>query len=152
MKQSRRVWNSVCLLVFIATFWLGFRFDSNVHAQSEFLLRPSSSQPRPVSMNESNPFYAPSKLPLLAPDFSAIETSHFVPAFEAGIQQQLEEVQAIASQSAPATFENTMIPFEKSGEILDRVTAVFFNLAGAHTNPTIQEIEARSLPNWQPIR
>jgi len=146
MKQSRRVWNSVCLLVFIATFWLGFRFDSNVHAQSEFLLRPSSSQPRPVSMNESNPFYAPSKLPLLAPDFSAIETSHFVPAFEAGIQQQLEEVQAIASQSAPATFENTMIPFEKSGEILDRVTAVFFNLAGAHTNPTIQEIEAEIAP------
>jgi peptidyl-dipeptidase Dcp len=97
-------------------------------------------------MNESNPFYAPSKLPLLAPDFSAIETSHFVPAFEAGIQQQLEEVQAIASQTQPATFENTMIPFEKSGEILHRVAAVFFNLAGAHTNPTIQEIEAEFAP------
>ena len=92
-------------------------------------------------MNEKNPFAKPSVLPYLAPDFSAIKPEHFLPAFEAGIQQQLGQMIAIAEQGDVATFENTLVPMEKSGEILNRVAAVFFNLSGAHTNEAIQEIE-----------
>lgn len=97
-------------------------------------------------MNEKNPFAKPSVLPYLAPDFSAIKPEHFLPAFEAGIQQQLGQMIAIAEQGDVATFENTLVPMEKSGEILNRVAAVFFNLSGAHTNEAIQEIEQEIAP------
>lgn len=103
------------------------------------------SNPVPF-MNDDNPFHAPSSLPLRAPDFEAIEPKHFMPAFEEGMQQQLEEIEAIALQSSTPTFENTMIAYEKSGAILDRVSAVFFHLSGAHTNPEIQEIESEIAP------
>ncbi len=97
-------------------------------------------------MNDTNPFAKPSSLPLQAPDFAAIKPEHFLPAFEAGMKQQLEQMQAIADQSESPTFANTLVPMEKSGDILNRVAAVFFNLSGAHTNEAIQEIEQDIAP------
>ena len=121
-------------------------------AQSEKSPSPTNSQSENSiatpkdHMNESNPFFAPSKLPLLAPDFKAIQTPHFLPAFESGMKQQLAEMDAIADQKDPPTFSNTLVPMEKSGEILTRVSSVFFNLASAHTNPEIQKIEEEIAP------
>ena len=99
-----------------------------------------------TAMDQDNPFYQPSKLPFFAPDFAAIRPEHFLPAFRAGIAQQLEQVQAIAEQTDAPTFENTLVALEKSGEILTRVSAVFFNLSGAHTNEAIQEVEETVAP------
>ena len=97
-------------------------------------------------MNDTNPFAKPSSLPLQAPDFAAIKPEHFLPAFEAGMEQQLEQMQAIADQSESPTFANTLVPMEKSGDILNRVAAVFFNLSGAHTNEAIQVVEQYIAP------
>ncbi len=96
--------------------------------------------------NSDNPFYAPSTLPFETPDFSAIEDHHFQPALEAGIQQQHEQILKIANNEAEPTFENTLVPMEQSGEILTRVSRVFFNKASAHTNPTIQKIQMEIAP------
>ena len=106
----------------------------------------SANESNPKKMNQDNPFFQASKLPFQAPDFAAIKPEHFASAFEAGFKQQLEQVRAIAEQKDPPSFENTLVAMEKSGEILTRVSAVFFNLAGAHTNESIQEIEQAVAP------
>jgi peptidyl-dipeptidase Dcp len=62
----------------------------------------------------SNPFYAPSPLPFHAPPFDKIKDSDYQPAIEAGIAQQIAEVQTIAGNPAPPTFENTLVALEKS--------------------------------------
>jgi peptidyl-dipeptidase Dcp len=69
-----------------------------------------------------------------------------MPAFDAGIQQQLEEIQKIADQDAPPTFENTLVAMERTGEILRRVQAIFFNLCAANTNDELQKIETQITP------
>ena len=110
-------------------------------------LSAQTSQETPINtipakaMNQDNPFFQASKLPFQAPDFEAIKPEHFQSAFEAGFRQQLEQIRAITEQTDPPSFENTLVAMEKSGEILTRVSAVFFNLSGAHTNDSIQEIE-----------
>ncbi|WP_132425897.1 M3 family metallopeptidase [Pseudonocardia endophytica] len=96
-------------------------------------------------MTEANPFLAPSTLPFEVPDFTAISEEHFLPAFEAGMAEQLVEVEGIVS-SGEATFENTVVALERSGRTLDRVARVFFTRVGAHTSPRIQEIEAEVAP------
>ena len=59
---------------------------------------------------------------------------------------QLKEVDSIANNKAPATFDNTIVALERSGQLLARVNRVFSNLAGANTNPTLQKIEAANAP------
>ncbi len=107
-----------------------------------------SSKPevRLVRMQDDNPFLFPSKLALLAPDFAHIQHEHYLPAFEAGMKQQLAEIHKIAELAEPPTFENTLVALEKSGEILKRVQAVFFNMTTANTDKKIQEIEDKIAP------
>ena len=93
-----------------------------------------------------NPFAAPSTLPFEAPDFTRIRVEHYLPAFQKGIAEQLEEIKAIASQDAEPTFENTVEAFEKTGALLTRVEQVFYNMTGSHTNPDIQNILAEMAP------
>lgn len=93
-----------------------------------------------------NPFAAPSTLPFEAPDFTRIRVEHYLPAFQKGIAEQLEEIKAIASQDAKPTFENTVEAFEKTGALLTRVEQVFYNMTGSHTNPDIQNIQAEMAP------
>lgn len=95
-----------------------------------------------------NPFFAPSPLPLEAPDFDAIRDDHYRPAFEEGMARQLEEVEAIASNPEPPTFENTLVALERSGELLTRVQRVFFNMTSAHTNEEIQAIQSEMAPRF----
>ncbi len=110
--------------------------------------RSSSGLPHThlIRMNIDNPFLLPSKLALLAPDFASIKHEDYLPAFEAGISQQLEQVRKIADLSEAPTFENTLVAFEKSGEILDRVQAVFFNMSTANTDEKIQKLEETIAP------
>jgi peptidyl-dipeptidase Dcp len=93
-----------------------------------------------------NPFFEPSSLPFEAPDFDRINESHFMPAFEKGMEEQLREIEQIAQSSEEPTFENTITAMELSGELLTRVQRVFFNLTSAHTNDKIQEIQSELAP------
>src|SRR5208282_4487688 len=77
------------------------------------------------ALGPSNPFYAASALPFHAPPFDKIKDGDYRAAIEAGMKQQLAEIQAITKNSAAPTFENTLIPLEKSGRLLDRSVSVF---------------------------
>jgi peptidyl-dipeptidase Dcp len=96
---------------------------------------PAKAAPAMTQANAANPFFAESTLPLKYPHFDRIEDSHFAPAFDRGMAEQLKEVEAIANNKAKPTFENTIVAMEKSGQVLARAAAVFFNLVGADTNP-----------------
>ena len=73
----------------------------------------------------NNPFFAPSTLPFQAPPFDKIKDEDYQPAMEAGMAEELKEVQAIANNPAPPTFENTIVAMEKSGQLLQRVRSGF---------------------------
>ena len=75
-----------------------------------------------------NPLLEESLLPYGAPDFSKIQTADYLPAFEEGIRQQRENIQKIVDCQDSATFENTILPLEESGRLLDRISRVFFAL------------------------
>ncbi|MCG8276763.1 M3 family metallopeptidase [Stenotrophomonas sp. NLF4-10] len=91
---------------------------------------------------QANPFFAESPLPLHYPQFDKIKDSDFAPAFDAGMAQQIEEVEAIANNPAAPTFENTLVALENSGAVLDRATTVFFSLSGADTNDARKQLQA----------
>jgi peptidyl-dipeptidase Dcp len=93
-----------------------------------------------------NPFYAPSTLPFQAPPFDKIKDDDYQPAIEAGMAEELKEIQAIADNPAPPTFENTIVAMEKSGQLLRRALAAFRAVAGANTNPTLQKVRSIEAP------
>ena len=95
---------------------------------------------------ESNPFFAESPLYMQYPQFDKIENSHFLPAFEQGMKEQLAEIDAIANQTEAPTLDNTLIPMERSGKTLDRVATVFFSLTAANTNDDMEEIRSEMAP------
>jgi peptidyl-dipeptidase Dcp len=94
----------------------------------------------------SNPFYAESTLPFHAPPFDKIKDTDYQPAIEAGIKQNLEEVQAIADNKAEPTFENTIVAMEKSGQLVSRVMMVFNGVTGANINPVLQKTQDEVAP------
>ncbi len=93
-----------------------------------------------------NPLTAESEMPFGAPDFSKIQTADYMPAFEEAIRQTREEIRQIAENPEPATFENTILAYEESGKLLDRVSRVFFALTEADKTPEIGEIEKKVMP------
>lgn len=92
-----------------------------------------------------NPFAHRSDLPYELPPFEAIRDEHYLPAFYEGCEEQLAEVNAILESGAP-TFENTILALEKSGRMLFRVLAVFYNKSSADTNDAIDKIEEEIAP------
>jgi len=94
----------------------------------------------------SNPFYAPSTLPFHAPPFDKIKDQDYQPAIEAGMAQELKEIEAIADNSAPPTFENTIVAMEKTGQLLQRALNTFGGVTGANTNPTLQKVQEELAP------
>ncbi|EML2224615.1 TPA: peptidyl-dipeptidase Dcp [Klebsiella aerogenes] len=92
-------------------------------------------------MSDNNPFLHASLLPYQVPHFDLIEDSHYRPAFDEGVRRQREEIAAIINNPAPADFDNTLVALEQSGQLLGRVTRVFFAMAGANTNPLIQQLD-----------
>ncbi len=95
---------------------------------------------------ESNPFSSSYDTPYGTPPFDKIEESHYMPAFKEGIRREKEEIEAIVSNQEEPTFENTILPFDQSGELLTKVRRVFFNLKSAHTNDSIQAIAKEVSP------
>ena len=93
-----------------------------------------------------NPLLKESTLPFGAPDFSKIKPSDYLPAIEAAIQQKREEIAKITACEDSATFENTILAYENSGQLLDRVSRVFFALTEADKTPEIGETEKKVLP------
>lgn len=98
-----------------------------------------------LQMND-NPLLSPSTLPFEAPDFGEIKVEHYRPAFKKGMEEELEEIEAIASNPDRPTFENTIVAMEKSGALLQRARSVFYNLTSAHTNDDIQKIQKEMAP------
>ena len=92
-----------------------------------------------------NPFLTKSILEYELPPFAAISEEDYLPAFYAGMEHQLAEVEKITSQ-AEVTFENTLVALEASGGILSRVAAVFYNKSSSDTNEAIDKIEAEIAP------
>ncbi|MBM7848670.1 M3 family metallopeptidase [Arthrobacter roseus] len=90
----------------------------------------------------SNPFLSPSPLPYGLPPFEAITEDHYAEAFDAGLAEKAAETKRIAESTEPATFRNTVVALETSGAILDRVSAVFFTFAAAHSTPGIQALQS----------
>ncbi|UCF37279.1 MAG: M3 family metallopeptidase [Acidobacteriota bacterium] len=93
-----------------------------------------------------NPFLSEWQTPFGVPPFSEIGDADYLPAFREGIAKQKEEVEAIASNVEPASFENTVVALETSGELLRKVGGVFFNLRSANTNDQIQQIAKELSP------
>jgi peptidyl-dipeptidase Dcp len=93
-----------------------------------------------------NPLLTESSLPYHVPPFDKIKDEHFVPAIEAGMQEQLKEIEPIANSSDKATFENTIVALERTGQLLDRAQRTFSNLNACNTNPTLQKIDKEMAP------
>ena len=106
----------------------------------------ASSQSEDEMDQPANPFFAPSELQFQFPPFDRIDNDDYLPAFEAGMRAQLEEVEAIATNTQPPTLENTIVAYERSGQLLMRVARVFYSMSSAHTNDRIREIEAEIAP------
>ena len=99
-----------------------------------------------MTLTAQNPFDHPSDLPYQLPPFDRITDDHFRPALERGIAEKRAEIEAIAGNPEPATFDNTLVALERAGQLLQRVEKVFDGLAGAHTNPTLQQLEQEMAP------
>ncbi len=105
------------------------------------------TNPAPASASiTSNPFYAPSTLPYQAPDFTKIRESDYRPGFAEGMRQHLAEIDAIVNNPAPATFENTIVAMERSGQMLTRVAYVFDAVNQSNTTDTLQKIDEEMAP------
>src|SRR6201996_2105426 len=92
-------------------------------------------------MTATNPLLADWTTPFALPPFDLIQASHFAPAFEAAMQAQRAEVEAIAAQADTPDFENTVAAFDRSGRLLARIEAAFHALAASHTSPELQAVQ-----------
>ncbi|WP_308275840.1 M3 family metallopeptidase [Prevotella sp.] len=106
--------------------------------------------PAPVfaqgSGTSTNPLLQKSSLPFGAPDFSRIHESDYLPAIEAAIKVQRANIQKIVDNKKKPTFANTILAYEESGVLLDRVSSVFFGLTSAHKTPVIADTEKKVMP------
>jgi peptidyl-dipeptidase Dcp len=112
-------------------------------ALSATCLPASAAHPK---FGPSNPFYAPSTLPFQAPPFDKIKDGDYQPAIEAGMAQELSEIEAIANNPAAPTFENTLVAMEKSGRLLQRAMATFGAVSGANTDPVLEKVRTEEAP------
>ena len=110
------------------------------------LQMPASSFAQNAGGSHQNPLLQKSSLPFGAPDFSKIQESDYLPAFEAAIKDQRANIQKIVSNKKKPTFQNTILAYENSGMLLDRVSNVFFGLTSAHKTPGIAETQKKVMP------
>ena len=99
-------------------------------------------------MTNANPFAHRSTLEYELPPFALIEEEHYLPAFYEGCAEQLAEVQAILDTPGAATFENTIVALEKSGQYLGRMLRVFYNKSSSDTNEALDAIEEEIAPKF----
>ena len=111
-----------------------------------FLQMPATSFAQGSGTNRPNPLLQKSSLPFGAPDFSKIQETDYLPAILAAIKNQRENIQKIVDNKKKPTFQNTILAYEESGIMLDRVINVFDGLTSAHKTPVIAETEDKVMP------
>ncbi|MGH8032950.1 MAG: M3 family metallopeptidase, partial [Luteimonas sp.] len=111
-------------------------------------LAQTADTTRPAMIASASPFAADSPLPLHYPQFDRIADADFAPAFDAGMAEDRKEAEAVANDPDKPTFDNTIVALERSGQLLDRATMVFFNLVGTDTNPTRETLRADYAPKF----
>jgi peptidyl-dipeptidase Dcp len=107
---------------------------------------PASSPAPAAAQAEENPFFHKSTLPYQLPPFDKIHDADFAPAFEKGMADHLAEIEAIASDPAAPTFDNTIVAMEKSGQLLNRVELAFYNLSASNTDKALEKVESEFAP------
>jgi Zn-dependent oligopeptidases len=110
------------------------------------VLTPFAMQAQTSDAPRQNPLSTASPLPFQAPPFDRIKDTDYQPAIEAGMKGQLAEIDAVATNSAPPAFANTIEAMERSGALLTRASKVFFNLTQSNTSDVFQKIEAEESP------
>ena len=111
------------------------------------LAHGAEPSPAPAEKTDgANPLLKESTLQYQYPLFDQIKNEHFQPAIEAGMAEELKEIEKIANDPAKPTFENTVVAMEKSGELLNRADRIFSNLNASNTNPTMQKIDKELSP------
>lgn len=98
------------------------------------------------TVSDDNPFFKEWDTPYGVPPFDEIQKSHYLPAFEEGIKQQREWIETIVNNSEEPTFGNTIIPYEYSGELLNKVAAVFLNLAECCNDDEMKKLSDTIIP------
>ncbi|HJL84635.1 MAG TPA: dipeptidyl carboxypeptidase II, partial [Candidatus Marinimicrobia bacterium] len=119
---------------------------SGCATSGENAFSPKPGQLSKMEATGTNPFYQESTLYFKYPPFDKIKNAHYAPAFGKGMTEQLAEIEAIAGQSDAPTFENTIVAMEKSGQLLNRVATVFYSLASAHTNDSLETVRSEMAP------
>lgn len=99
-----------------------------------------------MTSGHENPLIATWDTPFGVPPFQEIKTEHFKPAFEEGIKEQQKEIDAIVHDKNAPTFDNTIVALENSGQLLSKVSAVFYNMTSANTNDSLQKIAQEMAP------
>ncbi len=99
-----------------------------------------------MACTEKNPFYQEWDTPYGTAPFSQIRTEHYLPAFKEGIKQEKADIQAIIDCKEAPTFENTVAAYDRAGELLAKVSGVFFNLSESDSTPEMQAIEEEVMP------
>ncbi len=99
-----------------------------------------------LAAETDNPLMTESALPYHYPAFDKLKDEHFVPAIEAGMRDQLKEIEPIANNSEKPTFDNTIVALERTGRLLDGAERIFSNLNACDTNPTRQKIDKELAP------
>src|ERR1700692_1545927 len=108
-----------------------------------------------MKASQVNPLLRPWQAPFETPPFSEIAPEHFLPAFEQAFADHSAEIVAIEHDPSAPDFANTITALERSGKLLSRVSAVFYDLVSAHSNPALLEIDKevslRMARHWNPI-
>jgi len=116
---------------------------------------PETLQTSATSQAAANPLLQPWQTPFETPPFAEIAPEHFLPAFERAFADHAAEIAAIAADPATPDFANTVTALERSGKLLSRVSAVFYDLVSAHSSPALLEIDKevslRMARHWNPI-
>lgn len=99
-----------------------------------------------VAGQETNPFFMQWNTPFQVPPFDQIKLDNYMPAFTEGMKQQMDEIHTLVSNPNPPTFENTILAYDRSGELLEKVGLVFYSLNSANTNPEMQNIAKKISP------
>jgi peptidyl-dipeptidase Dcp len=122
--------------------------ETDTNQVAETAAEPPVEAPVTTEPAQYNPFFEESPLYMQYPQFDKIENSHYMPAFELGMEQQLAEIDAIANQAEAPTIDNTLIPMERSGQLLNRAARVFFAMTSANTNDELESIRSEMAPKF----
>ena len=107
----------------------------------------SKTSETPVETSAAdNPFFAEYDTPFQVPPFDLIKPEHFIPAYEKGMEQEKAEIEALASNPEPPTFDNTIVDLDRAGKQLSKVSIVFGGLSSANTNDEIKAIQKEMAP------